>query len=117
MELLPREVHDACAAHLLAWERIALGQTCCALRHVSQDLEYGYFDQVKNKHYMQLQLIDQYNEWTDLKRRRRQGQSIVFAPNRFLCFVRAYNNVKLSLMRDRPVKQRRMLRVSTLILR
>ena len=60
MELLPREVHNVCVAHLLAWERIALGQTCRALRHVTQGLKYGYFDQVKNKHYMQLQLIDKY---------------------------------------------------------
>ena len=91
---LPAEVVTLCADHLFLWERINMSRACRSLRHVLSGIEYGALEQVRNKHYTNLQLIDQYNEWTELKRMRAEGQSVMYAPSRFTQFVRSENRIK-----------------------
>jgi hypothetical protein len=72
LEDLPEEVLTLCARHLLVWERICMSQACRALHKVLQGkvlqgIKYGALEQVKNKHYTQAQLVDQYTD--DRKRK------------------------------------------------
>ena len=68
---LPEELLTLCACHILVWERIYMSQVCRALHKVLQGkilhgIKYGALEQVKNKHYAQAQLVDQYTEWLQL---------------------------------------------------
>ena len=94
---LPIDLLTLCAGHLFVWERIRMSRTCRAFRHVLPCIEYGAMDQARNKHYTNAQLIDQYHEWTELKRMRAEGQSVMYAPPRFTQFVRSENLIKRSI--------------------
>ena len=94
---LPADVLRLCARHLFIWDKICLSQACHAFRHVLHAIEYGDEEQIKNKHYMQGQLVYQYNEWMELKRMRAEGHSVMYAPARFTQFVCSENAVKRRL--------------------
>jgi hypothetical protein len=88
------DVGTLVASHLAVWERISASQACTELRHMAGGLPHGDFAQVQNKYYTNLQLLDQYREWNELRRMKQQGVMVVFAPVRFTRFVCAYNNAK-----------------------
>ena len=102
LEDLPEEVLTLCARHLLVWERICMSQACRALHKVLQGkvlqgIKYGALEQVKNKHYTQAQLVNQYTEWLELRGMNAQFGGIIYAPKHFMHFVRTYNGVKRQL--------------------
>lgn len=97
---LPLEVIKKCSNYLYTWERFHMSYTCRAFRHVAPHINHGSMDQVENKHYMLLQLMDQYREWMELRRMDENGIVIVFAPKRFTRFVRSENQIKRRLNRD-----------------
>jgi hypothetical protein len=47
---------------------------------VLQGIKYGALEQIKNKHYAQAQLVDQYTEWLELRRMKISGISVIYAP-------------------------------------
>ena len=97
---LPEELLGRVASHLEVWERISTSQACRSFHHVARNLPYGDFAQVKNKHYLNVQLVDEYKEWSELRRMKLAGMSVVFAPQRFTLFVRAYHVKKARLQRS-----------------
>ena len=94
---VPYDICTVVASHLTVWERIGMSQTCRSMRSLTCHLPYGDFPQVKNKYYTNLQLLDQYNEWTELRRMTADGYIVAFAPHRFTLFVLAYNRMKKKL--------------------
>jgi hypothetical protein len=94
---LPVDVMALCTRHLFIWDRIRVRRACRAFAHVLPAIECGTLEQVRNKHYTHAQLIDQYNEWTELKRMRAEGQQVMYAPARFTQFVHSENQIKRRL--------------------
>ena len=78
-------------SNLLVWEGVSLSLVCKDLYAIQMDITRGDFEQVKNKYYANLQLLDLYKEWEDLLRMRGKGISVIFAPNKVTHFFRMYN--------------------------
>ena len=97
---LPKDILGHVASFLAVWERISLSNACRTFRHAARNLRYGDFDQVKNKHYTQLQLVDQYTEWTTLRRMKERGCAVIFAPQRFTHFVDAEASARRKVQRS-----------------
>jgi hypothetical protein len=91
---LPPELLTLCASHLVVWERVYMSRACRAFRVAFPCVVFSCVEQVKNKHYALLQLVDQHTEWMALKRMKAKGYSVVYAPARFTQFVRSENRMK-----------------------
>jgi hypothetical protein len=78
-------------SNLLVWEGVSLSLVCKDLYAMQMDITRGDFEQVKNKYYANLQLLDLYKEWETLLRMKANGLRPVFAPNEVTYFFRKYN--------------------------
>jgi hypothetical protein len=87
-------------SYLLVWERVSLSLVCKHLYALKTDITRGDFEQVKNKYYANLQLLDQYNEWLTLRRMKRSGIS-VRVPDGVMQFIKMSNLVKKRLWTPR----------------
>jgi len=95
---LSEDLLTLCASHLVVWERIHMSRACRAFRVVLPCIDYGTMEQVKNKHYTLLQLVDQHTEWVTLTRMKAKGyKSVVYAPAQFAQFVHSENMIKRRL--------------------
>lgn len=63
---LPKDAILCVSSHLLLWEVISLSKSCSSFKFLTESIVYGSFEQVKKKHYLQFQLLDQYHEWQTL---------------------------------------------------
>ena len=88
-------------SHLLVWERVSLSLVCKHLYALKTDITRGDFEQVKNKYYANLQLLDQYNEWLALRRMNRNGCR-VRVPDGVMEFIKMSNLVKKRLTYGHP---------------
>jgi len=77
-------------SNLLVWERVSLSLVCKDLYSMQMHITRGDFEQVKNKHYANLQLLDLYKEWETLLRMKENGILVIFAPKRVTHFFRMY---------------------------
>lgn len=91
-------------SNLLVWERVSLSLVCRGLSK-TVDIRRGDFEQVKNKYYTNLQLLDQYNEWRTLLRMKTSGISC-WAPERVTRFVRSCNSFKRVLSKSNTDRER-----------
>ncbi len=88
-------------SYLLVWERVSLSLVCKHLYALKTDITRGDFEQVKNKYYANLQLLDQYNEWLTLRRMNRNGCR-VRVPESMMEFIKMSNLVKKRLTYGHP---------------
>lgn len=77
-------------SNLLVWERVALSLVCKDLYAMQMDITRGDFEQVKNKYYANLQLLNLYKEWETLLRMKENGLRPMFAPNKVTYFFHRY---------------------------
>lgn len=77
-------------SNLLVWERVSLSLVCKDLYSMQMDITRGDFEQVKNKYYANLQLLDLYKEWETLLRMKENGSRPMFAPDKVTFFFSMY---------------------------
>ncbi len=82
-------------SNLLIWERVNLSLVCKDL-YKTVKIRRGEFEQVKNKYYTNLQLMDQYNEWRTLLHMRKNGCA-VWVPRKVTYFIQSCNSFKREL--------------------
>ena len=87
-------------SNLLVWERVNLSLVCKDLSNTI-NIRRGDFEQVKNKYYTNLQLLDQYNEWRTLTRMKKSGAP-VWVPRKVTRFIQSCNSFKRELSKPTP---------------
>lgn len=81
---------------------VSLSLVCKDLPNtVKMDIRGVDFEQVKNKYYANLQLLDQYNEWRTLLRMNENGISC-WAPKKVTRFIQSCNSFKRELSNPNP---------------
>lgn len=85
-------------SNLPIWERVKLSLVCKDLSKTLK-IRRGDMEQVKNKYYVNLQLLNQYNEWRTL---RCMNGKAVWAPRKVTQFIQVYNSYKRELSNPSP---------------
>ncbi len=87
-------------SNLPIWERVNLTLVCKDLSKTLK-IRRGDMEQVENKYYVNLQLLNQYNEWRTLLCMSKNG-SAVWAPRKVTQFIQSYNSYKRELSNSSP---------------
>ena len=87
-------------SNLPIWERVNLTLVCKDLSKTLK-IRRGDIEQVENKYYVNLQLLNQYNEWRTLLCMSKNG-SAVWAPRKVTQFIQSYNSYKRELSNPSP---------------
>ena len=87
MHELPEDVWHIVARHLHVHERIGLSYTCKDLRFLASSFGLAAPEQAVRKHYVNVQVQYLRREWTELRRMRAAGMTVVHAPNRLSTFM------------------------------